>query len=301
MILGGSGFIGRQLFSHLGPECATATFNSHPLQGGVFFDSPEMALLDLPVDPSDYSHAVILLGHASPDFCAENPDRSRAVNVTGIEVVVEQLAAHGIIPVFASTEVVFDGEKGGYVETDAVNPILVYGRQKVEIEQYLQNRHESFLILRIAKVYDSRPTVGSLLGDWFHHAATGRKAIRCARDFVSNVIHVDDVVATIVCLMEHSSTGIYHLGGPAALSRLDIFSILLDEMKSAIGGINVTAVPCSIHEFQTVESRPLDVSMNTEKLRSETKLEPRDVRTACRELLISALAHTGENLAPTVP
>lgn len=290
LILGGSGYIGRHLYKRIGPEHATATFNNKPLPGGVFFDAVGGTLADLPINPDDFSHAVILLGHTNPDFCAKNPNISNTVNVTSIKAIIDQLNTFGIKPVFASTEVVFDGQKGGYVESDSVNPTLVYGRQKVEVEEYLKDGQNDFLILRIAKAYDSQPATGSLLGDWFHQAAKGGEVVRCAEDFISSAIHVDDITEAVVRLIERNATGIYHLGGPTALSRLDIFNILVDEMKSAINAVDVIIEPCSIHDFPTIEPRPLNVSMGTKKLLRDTNLVPQDMASACRDLVTAACA-----------
>ena len=62
-----------------------------------------------------------------------NPDLARRVNVD-VTALLAGLAAE--IPfVFFSSDLVFDGRKGNYVETDAVNPIHVYGETKAAAEQ----------------------------------------------------------------------------------------------------------------------------------------------------------------------
>ena len=62
-----------------------------------------------------------------------NPDLARRVNVD-VTALLAGLAAD--IPfVFFSSDLVFDGRKGNYVETDAVNPIHVYGETKLAAEQ----------------------------------------------------------------------------------------------------------------------------------------------------------------------
>src|SRR3989442_15591268 len=65
--------------------------------------------------------------------CQQNPALARVLNVEATEVLAE-LAAD--IPfIFFSTDLVFDGRKGNYVETDAVNPLNVYAETKAEAEQ----------------------------------------------------------------------------------------------------------------------------------------------------------------------
>ena len=62
-----------------------------------------------------------------------NPDLARRVNV-GVTELLAGLAAD--IPfVFFSTDLVFNGRKGNYVETDAPNPLHLYGETKAAAEE----------------------------------------------------------------------------------------------------------------------------------------------------------------------
>jgi dTDP-4-dehydrorhamnose reductase len=71
-----------------------------------------------------------------------NPDLARRVNVD-VTALLAGLAAD--IPfIFFSSDLVFDGRKGNYVESDAVNPIHVYGETKLAAEQIvLCNPHHT--------------------------------------------------------------------------------------------------------------------------------------------------------------
>src|ERR1043165_3160562 len=73
-----------------------------------------------------------------PPACQENPELARLINVDVTRVLVESAAE---IPFFFfSTDLVFDGKRGNYVETDAVNPINVYAETKVAAEEIV-HRH----------------------------------------------------------------------------------------------------------------------------------------------------------------
>src|ERR1035441_5863833 len=62
-----------------------------------------------------------------------NPALANKINV-GATAQLAALAA-GADFIFFSTDLVFDGRKGNYIETDAVNPLSVYGETKVQAEQ----------------------------------------------------------------------------------------------------------------------------------------------------------------------
>jgi len=271
----------------MGEGRMVATYNGTSFPGGVRFDALSMELGQAVPDLTKFSHAVILLANAHPDDCAKNPEASRALNVTAIKAIIDQLSESGVCPVFASTEVVFDGQKGGYVESDPANPVLLYGKQKAEIEEYLRSRVPDALILRIANVYGSDPAGGGVMAGWYRTLAGGAETMKCAHDYVASPVHVEDVSDTVIRLMEEGSQGIYHVAGPQPLSRLEMLETLLEEMGRA-GPVTVRVEPCSIDDFSTEEKRPRDVSMRPDKLMAATGVEMRTLRSACCDLVAAA-------------
>lgn len=292
LILGGSGFIGRYIFQALGADRSTATYNSSRIPEGIHFNALEMSIDDLPINLSDYSHCIILLGATSPDYCANNLEASRQLNVISIQKIINDLTSQGIIPVFTSTEAVFDGQQGQYTEHAIPKPVLVYGRQKREVENYLQKRIKEFLIVRIAKVYGTDPDEASLLKNWFTQIILGGQTINCANDFLSSAIHVQDVAKAILKLIDSQHPGIFHVGGPHALSHLDMIEALIKEMKSKKLPVDASIVPCSIDAFPTVEPRPKNISMNTDKLIQATGVMPQGISMSCRDFVARTIGRT---------
>ncbi len=288
IILGGSGYIGGHLFTRLGSARAVASYHNTPFDGGFRFDVATTRLADAGLDLDGVTHCVILSGISSPDFCFNEPKKAEAINIAGIGRIVDEAIGLGLVPVFASTEAVFDGKLGNYSETDAAEPALVYGQHKLEIENHLRASGAPHLTLRIAKVYDSRPGDGALLGGWHDQLRKGGEIIRCASDFISSAIHVDDVCRQIETLMDSDLTGLFHLGGSEALSRLDMCKAVAREMNAREIAVKAEVLPCSIHDFPTAEPRPLDISMNTAKLIAATGLNMRTIDASCRELLDAA-------------
>ena len=291
LVLGGSRIIGQhlcaRLIARLGPGQVVATYCDSPFAGGVRFDSLTMRLSEIGVNLKDISHAVILVGNINVDECARHPESSRALNVTSVINIIDQLEEFGICPVFASSEVVFDGIKGGYVENDSVNPILLYGKQKVEIEVYIDRLISPALIVRIAHVYGSDPAGGGVIAGWYRMVASGEETVHCASDYIASPIHVEDVAKAMDTLMKSGRHGIYHLAGPQPMSRKEIFETMLEEMNKN-EPVDVAVESCSIDDFSTEERRPHDVSMRPDKLVVETGIELRDLRSACRHLVATA-------------
>ena len=275
LILGGSGYVGRHLFAELGPEQAIATYHNNVIPNGIRFDSRTMSLSDIVDVGADVSQAIILLGETNIDACAKDRVASHGLNVESIIKIVEDLTAAGIKPMFISTDNVFDGSQGGYRETDEPNPITSYGKYKLEVETFVRGLGEDNCIVRLTKVYGGFPNDGTAFSDWANSLIKG-DSVRVATDQIFSPTYIDDVVKGLVCLIERNVRGIYHLCGPDALSRAGFLDLLIAAMKPIVQ-FESEIIRCSMHDFDVLERRPLNVSMDNDKFRAETGLRPRSV------------------------
>lgn len=283
LILGGSGYIGRHLYAKTGPEGARGTYCRHPFGGGSYFDALTMRLSDIVAPSESFSCAFVLLGDTKPDSCARNVERARRLNVECVIAIIDQLRDRGIVPVFTSSEVVFDGEKGGYVESDPVRPLMVYGAQKVEVEDYLRKNVPEHLIVRCARVVGVEPGDGTLFTSWMEPIARG-ESLRCATDHVFSTIHVDDVISALLSLVQIGARGTFHVAGPEGLSRIEMLRRLIACYRRW-RPTTVTVTGCRMRDFVTLEPRPRDVSLRPDKLVAATGQRIRTV-PECLEAVV---------------
>ncbi|MAG70446.1 MAG: hypothetical protein CL471_09180 [Acidobacteria bacterium] len=283
LLLGASSFVGQRLYHRVGFESAVGTCfrNLHP--GMRYFNSVAMNLDSIIEESDNFSHAVILLGDTQPDSCVSDEVTSELINVNSIVRIIDCLIAREIIPVFISSQFVFDGVQGNYEEEDAVNPILVYGRQKVCVEQYLISHCEEYLILRLGNVYGDTQSDGTLFTAWMDSLVDGVRHIRCASDQTFSAVYVEDVVTSILATVGNNCTGIYHVGARTAHTRIELLAILLSELNK-LTNIDVEIEPCSINDFDLPEMRPIDVSMNPDKLIRDTGVDLHEVGECCERI-----------------
>ena len=286
MILGGSGFIGRHLCQRLGSDLSVATYNLNPASGMIRFDSLTMDLNRLLDRMDGISHAVILLGDVEPNSCFRNVKRSYALNVESIKRIIDVLNERDIRCVFTSSHLVFDGKKGDYVEEDTPNPILLYGLQKVEIEEYIKKNCFEYTIFRVDKVYGSTPKDKTFFTNWVDALMGGQMIIKCAADQRFSPIWVQDVVTSIHSVIEKDLHGLYHLSGPNSLLRTELLEMLIAALKAQME-IKVKVIPCSIHDFDLPEKRPVDVSMKPDKLIKHTGVVLHNPELICRRIIES--------------
>ena len=260
LILGGSSFIGSHFRGILGKR-VIPTYNSRKIPGGLKFDAVKQNLADVIKSPEIFEAAIILLGDTHPDSCAKDKIRSRKLNVESMIGIIKVLKKWQLPLIFTSTEFVFDGLKGNYSERVNPNPILTYGRQKLEVEKFIQENCHSYIIVRLGKVYGSDEGDGTIFTNWLKQIRT-EKNITVAADQVFSPVFVDDVISAVLVLLEKKAWGLYHLGNDRGFSRRQLLELLMQKM-----GKKIKITGCSIDDFPLIEKRPKNVSMNTAKIR----------------------------------
>lgn len=286
LIIGASGYIGRHLFSYLGTDRAIATYNNHPVDDGIYFDATRMRISDILKQNDSVQHGVILLGMTNPNSCIERLGESTAINVTAIKDIIDELLELKIKPVFISTESVFDGNLGDYTESDVTNPILTYGKQKMEVEDYLEYVAEDYTILRLSNVVGDKTRDKTLFTSWIEDFKT-KNSIRCARDQRFSPVYINDVIDAIQHSINNSLNGTFHVSGPEGLSRLQLLEILISKFRRR-KQLDIDVQPCSIHDFPVIEKRPLDVTMLADKLIKHTGLSFLHPREICDRVIFNA-------------
>jgi dTDP-4-dehydrorhamnose reductase len=282
LILGGSSYVGRSLIEKINSDNVLFTYNKTPVFGGIRFDSTAMELEKV-VDLNEVNSVIILIGDTNPETCVEDVEKSKNLNVHSIKRIIDILSTYDIKVIFASSEFVYDGENGNYTEYDKTEPILLYGKQKLEIECHIRKNINNYTILRFAKIYGSELNDKTLFTSWLKLVELGDNIV-CADDQYFSPVHIDNVVSTILFAISNKMRGIFNLSGPIRKSRIELLLILIREINK-IKSCNVNILPCSIDDFNLNEKRPKDVSMNPSKLVSFTGIELVHPNEACKEIV----------------
>lgn len=185
------------------------------------------------------------------DECKRNELATRAVNVHGMISVLEALRDTMPVPVYLSSNMVFPGERVDYDESDAPDPRTSYGRQKLEVEEYIRKSFSQFLIVRLTKVYGLEVNDGTLFTSWLDSWAQQQR-VRAATDLTISPVYVGDVTNSLLTLIESSSFGVRHVAGPESASVYDFAVRLARFFRVATTSVE----PVSRTLFSAVEARP---------------------------------------------
>jgi dTDP-4-dehydrorhamnose reductase len=108
---------------------------------------------------SDVQPSVIVnaAAYTAVDKAEAAPEAAWALNAAGPAVIAEEARRLGALLIHYSTDYVYDGSKQGpWVETDAPNPLNVYGKTKLAGDEAIAAVGGDYLILRTSWVYGLR-------------------------------------------------------------------------------------------------------------------------------------------------
>lgn len=187
--------------------------------------------------------------------CEAHPDAAHLHNVEVTRVLCE--LASDLPLIFFSTDLVFDGTKGNYCETDAPSPLNVYARTKVAAERLVlaNPRH--------TVVRTSLNAGRTLRGDAFNEqwcAAWRRgEVLQLFTDEFRCPIAAEVTARALWELVAAGQPGLYHLAGRERLSRFAIGTLLAARWPQ----LRPRLEPFSIRDFPGPRRSPdcsLDVS-----------------------------------------
>jgi dTDP-4-dehydrorhamnose reductase len=156
---------------------------------------------------------------------------------------------------------VFNGENGPYQETDQPDPICVYGRQKLEVEQKISELLDDYLICRIAWVYGQEEQ-GKNFVLRVISTLKNNQIIRVPQDQIGSPTLANDIAEASCRLLEADAKGLFHTTGSDCMTRYQ-FALKVVEV---FGLQTDTLVPVMTSEFNQAAPRPLKCGMRCDLL-----------------------------------
>lgn len=157
---------------------------------------------------------------ANVDACQQDPDWAYRLNRDMAGYVAHASRAIGARLAHISTDLVFDGQRGGYTEDDPVNPINVYGQSKLAGEQVVQEVHPQALILR-TNLYGWNARNKFSVAEWFLERLQTDGAAPGFTDAKFNPILVNDLVGFVEKMLNLNIAGLFHIGGRDCLAKIE--------------------------------------------------------------------------------
>lgn len=202
------------------------------------------------------------------EACEDDPEMAFRLNRDMTRFVAEAARDVGAGLIHISTDAVFDGQRGNYIETDAVNPLSVYARSKWEAEQAAADAHPSAAIVR-TNLFGWNLQAKQSLAEMFLHNLEKGNHCRGFIDVHVTTILVNDLVEIIMKMIETGLAGTYHVGGGECLSKYE-FGLRLAE----IFGLDGTLIePISVAQMNFKAKRGEQLCMQGGKIEGALGVE----------------------------
>ena len=218
LIIGGSGYLGSRLVIQAQtPWHVVATYYSNPPS------SPECQMLSL--DIRDAAAVARLMIDLRPHVVIHTAaimsplQAMQEVIVAGTGHVAAQCAAVGSHLLHLSTDALFDGEHGPYLETDPPSPITPYGKAKAAAEQSVADICPGATIVRTSLIYGFDPPDPRTV--WVLDSVRQGQSITLFTDEVRCPVWVDQLASALLELAWTERGGMWHLAGPQPLTRYE--------------------------------------------------------------------------------
>lgn len=228
LIVGASGLVGGTLYhSFLQNPQHTIVGTYH------HFQVPKLIPLDITSGGevkriiNEFKPEVVLhpAAFADVDGCERNPDLCHQINSVGVRNVIDACSKTNSLFVFFSSDYVFDGKAGPYREEDQTNPQNVYGRVKLEVENYLQKTHPNHLIIRTCGVFGHEVQGKNFVIRLLENLKKGQ-VVNIVSDQQGSPTYVNNLTKGVSYLVENGFKGLFHVSGKTVLMRFEFAKLI---------------------------------------------------------------------------
>ena len=265
-VSGASGLVGgncMEYFSQQGVEVIGSYF-SYSTSNTVYFDTLN------PSNPQNFDlkgfkpDVVVHCGALTHvDYCEEEPDESYQKTVRSTLNLIDLCKEIGAKLVYISTDYVFDGHSGPYLETDAVHPLSVYAQHKLDAEKAVLDQMENnALILRVTNVYGTEVRNKNFVARIMDQCKAGQKlTLKLPYDQYATPVNAKDIARSMLLLLQHNHSGVFNLASTDWMNRVELALTVLKYFPEA----NYELIPMSTVELAQPALRPLRGGLLTNK------------------------------------
>ncbi len=216
--------------------------------------------------------------YTAVDKAQTNAELARTINALAPAVLAKEAQRLGAWLIHYSTDYVFDGSGDQpWTETDATNPLSVYGKTKLEGDLAIRDSGCKHLIFRTSWVFAAR---GANFAKTMLRLAQERDQLNVINDQFGAPTGADllaDVTAHAVlhALRYPEVSGLYNLAAGGVTTWYDYASFVIETARN--DGLTLKVAPESVRPipasaFPLPAPRPTNSRLDTNKLQSTFKL-----------------------------
>jgi dTDP-4-dehydrorhamnose reductase len=212
---------------------------------------------------NELDYCINCAAYTAVDLAEEQSDLAYAVNAEGPKYLAEVCQKHQVTLIHISTDFVFDGQKRiPYLETDAPNPLSVYGASKLQGERSIQETTEAYFIVRTSWLYSE---YGNNFIKTMLRLSETRDEISVVSDQIGSPTYAGDLAEVLIKIVLSSSIsyGIYHYSNGGIVSWYDFASEIFKQF-----GKKIEVKPIKTKDYPTAAKRPKYSVLDTTKIKN---------------------------------
>jgi len=280
VILGAHGRLGAALMREYRDKFEVVGFNHAQLDLG----KPEE--IHAEIDKLDFDVLINAAAFTNVDLCETEREQAFAINAEAPKVLGEICSEKNAKLIHISTDYVFDGEKREpYVETDAAEPISVYGESKRAGEKNVLAGRDQHLIVRVSWVFG--PDRPSFI-DAMIKRAREEEQINAIADKFSTPTYTHDIAEMVSRFFDVDVPGGFlHFANNGECSWQEYAQHALDCCRAS--GISLKAKTVGALKLADMKNwiarRPVYSVLSTAKYAKLTSVTPRSWRDAVSDYI----------------
>lgn len=228
-------------------------------------------------DTNTIDFCINTAAYTAVDKAESEIEKAEAINVVGPRNLAIACQKSQVKLLHISTDFVFDGASSKpYLETDATNPLGIYGKTKLEGEQAVANAMNDYFIIRTSWVYSQ---FGNNFMKTMLRLASERDTLSIVSDQIGSPTNAIDLAKALLSIIQSNSSkyGIYNFSNEGIASWYD-FATEIFRINKVV--INVNPIPTEA--FPTPAKRPKYSLLDKSKIKNAFGI---DIKTWQESLL----------------
>lgn len=219
------------------------------------------------------THIIHTAAITNVDYCELNPAECELINIVSVNYLFQEAKKINAHIQLLSTDFVFNGEKGNYIETDATDPLSVYALSKVKAEEILKNdQYKNWSIVRTIIVYGIGDNLSrNNIVCWAKEALVKGEVMKIVDDQFRAPTWADDLAWACLRICEIDQKGIFHISGPEVMS---IFRIV-ERVAKHFNISTENLIKVSSNELSQPAKRPPKTGFDLTKARNILGYKPK--------------------------
>jgi dTDP-4-dehydrorhamnose reductase len=250
----------------------------------------DLAKLETISDILDYylPDAIInAAAYTAVDKAENEAELAKKINADAVQQLAKWCEQNKKVLIHVSTDFVFDGKKSNpYSTFDQTNPISIYGKTKLQGEQFALNECSTAYVVRTGWVYGEH---GANFAKTILRLASEREALGIVSDQIGTPTYASHLAEMLwQLLLQKPQQKIWHFSDAGVASWYDFAIAIINEAKA----LGILAKPPSIKPIATLDyptpaQRPAYSVLNKTQTWSELNIAPVHWQAALTKMLIA--------------